>query len=104
LDPFEIWGDGTQTRDFIHITDVISAALAAVDQDYPSPLNLCTGIGTSFNQLADLVCKSAGYQPVIHHRPDKPVGVHYRVGDPTEMLKVYTPKTSLEDGVAEVLS
>lgn len=103
-DPFDVWGDGEQVRDFIHIDDFIGAALAAVDQDYPGPLNLCTGVGTNFNQLADLVCKSADYTPQIRHRPEKPVGVHYRVGDPTEMLKVYTPKTSLDDGVTQALA
>lgn len=101
--PFTVWGDGEQVRDFIHVDDVTSAALAAVEQDHPGPLNLCTGIGTSFNQLADLVCKSASYAPQIHHRLDSPVGVRYRVGDPTEMLKVYEPKISLEQGVRAAL-
>jgi nucleoside-diphosphate-sugar epimerase len=98
-DPFEIWGTGEQVRDWIHVDDVISAALAAVEQDYPGPLNLCTGIPTSFNRLAVLVTTSAGYSPVLLHRPEKPTGVHYRVGDPTEMMKVYTPKTTLTQGV-----
>jgi len=101
--PFTVWGDGEQVRDFIHVDDVISAALAVVEQDHPGPLNLCTGIGTSFNQLADLVCKSVGYGPQIHHRLDSPVGVRYRVGDPTEMLKVYEPKIGLEQGVRAAL-
>lgn len=100
---FDVWGDGEQVRDFIHVDDVVSGALAAVEQDHPGPLNLCTGVGTSFNQLAELVCKSAGYAPQIQHRLDSPVGVRYRVGDPTEMLKVYQPKISLEQGVRAAL-
>jgi nucleoside-diphosphate-sugar epimerase len=102
-DPFQIWGDGEQVRDFIHVDDVVAAALAVVEQDHPGPLNLCTGIGTSFNQLAELVCKSAGYSPQIQHRLNSPVGVRYRVGDPSEMLKVYQPKISLEEGVRDAL-
>lgn len=103
FDPFDVWGDGTQVRDFIHASDVVRAALAAVDADHLGPLNICSGVGISFNELAHLVCKTAGYKPVIRHHPDKPVGVQYRVGDPTEMLKVYIPTISLEDGVRSVL-
>lgn len=103
MDPFDVWGPGTQVRDFIHITDVINGALAAVDADYPGPLNLCTGRGLSFNQLADLVCKSAGYTPQIHHRLGSPVGVMCRVGDTTEMLKVYTPTVTVEDEIGRAV-
>lgn len=86
---FDVWGSGDQVRDFVHVRDIITTALTAVEQDYPGPLNICSGTGTSFNQLADIVCRAAGYEPVIRHLPTKPVGVHYRVGDPTEMMKVY---------------
>lgn len=102
-DPFDVWGDGEQVRDFIHVDDVVSAALTAVELDYPGPLNLCTGVGTSFNQLAELMCRTTGYQPVTRHHPDKPVGVRYRVGDPTQMLKVWAPRVTLEDGVTRAL-
>lgn len=102
-DPFDVWGDGEQVRDFIHITDVVNGALAAIEQDCPGPLNLCSGRGVSFNKLAELVCHSIGYTPQILHRLDSPVGVRYRVGDPTEMLKVYTPQITLEQGIDQAL-
>jgi nucleoside-diphosphate-sugar epimerase len=102
-DPFTVWGDGEQVRDFIHISDVIDATMAAIDQDYPGPLNLCSGIATSFNTLAELVTSAVGYRPAIEHDLTKPEGVRYRVGDPTEMFKVWTPKVSLEDGAQAAL-
>lgn len=101
--PFTVWGDGEQVRDFIHISDIINAAMAAIDADYRGPLNLCSGIPTSFNELAQLVTSAAGYSPAIEHDRTKPVGVHHRVGDPTEMLKVWEPRVSLEDGVRSAL-
>lgn len=103
-DPFTVWGDGEQIRDFIHIDDIIGATMAAIEQDYQGPLNLCTGIPTSFNQLARLVTETAGYSPVIEHDRTKPVGVHYRVGDPTEMHKIWVPKVSLEEGIKRALT
>jgi nucleoside-diphosphate-sugar epimerase len=102
-DPFDVWGDGNQVRDFIHINDIISAAMAAIDQDYLGPLNLCTGVGTSFNELQVKVCNAAGYTPNVRWDRTKPEGVRYRVGAPTEMHKVWVPKVSLEDGIKEAL-
>lgn len=98
-DPFEIWGDGYQVRDFIHMSDVVRAVDAAIKQDYLEPLNLGWGRATTFNELADIVTKQVGYSPEFKHLPAEPVGVLYRVADPTNMLSVYSPKIYLEDGV-----
>jgi nucleoside-diphosphate-sugar epimerase len=103
-DPFEVWGDGEQVRDFIHVSDIIGATMAAVEQDYPGPLNLCTGVPTSFNTLAELVTSAAGYRPRLQHCLDRPQGVRYRVGDPTELHKVWSPQVSLEDGIRAALA
>lgn len=102
--PFDIWGDGTQTRDFIHIDDVVAGVLATIDAGHPGPLNLGTGRSTSFNELAALVCGLAGYElEVVQHLTDRPTGPSHRVADVTEMRKVYEPRISLEDGIAEAL-
>lgn len=98
-DPFEIWGDGTQVRDFIHIEDVVGATLAAVNADIDGPVNLSTGLPTSFNDLARIVCRTAGYDPQYKHILDAPTGVEYRVGDARKMLTFYTPKIDLYEGV-----
>lgn len=102
-DPFEVWGDGEQIRDFIHVDDVVNGALAAVEHGIMGPVNLCTGRGTSFNELARLVTAAVGYAPQLKHRLDAPVGVRHRVGDPTQLLKFYTPRVSLEEGVARAV-
>lgn len=98
-DPFTIWGPGTQVRDWIHVDDLVGGALTVIDQDIRHPVNLCTGVGTSMLDLARLVCKTAGYKPAIQPRPDQPAGVFYRVGDPTRLHTIYTPKIGLAEGV-----
>lgn len=103
-DPFEIWGDGSSTRDWIHVSDVVGATLAAVDQDVPGPINLGWGRATSFDELASLVTTAAGYQPHLTYRPTAPQGVHHRVCDPTRMLDLYQPRVSLEEGIARALT
>jgi nucleoside-diphosphate-sugar epimerase len=98
-DPFVVWGDGEQVRDFIHVDDVVEATLAAVDQGIDGPVNLGTGRPTSFNELASLVTRAAGYRPDLDHQTDQPVGVRFRVADPTLMQSFYQPRTSLETAV-----
>lgn len=102
-DPFTIWGDGTQVRDWIHVDDVIAGALAVVDADERRPVNLCTGVGTSMAELVGMFCKAAGYSPEIELRADRPAGVQYRVGNPARMNEHYTAKVSIEEGVRRAL-
>ena len=101
-DPFHIWGDGSQVRDFIHIDDVIDGALAGCAAGI-EVANLCTGFGTSFNDLAKLVAQVKGYVPTFQHLPSEPTGVHCRVGDPTYMKTFYEPKITLLEGIERSL-
>ena len=102
-DPFEVWGPGTQTRDFIHMRDVVNAVMTAVDQGITGPINLGTGIATSFLQLAQMCMDEVGYKGEIKTRPDKPVGCMHRVSDNTKLLDFYTPKITLEEGIREAV-
>ncbi|MFD5384261.1 NAD-dependent epimerase/dehydratase family protein [Streptomyces sp. NPDC127074] len=101
--PFEIWGHGDSTRDWIHIDDLVGATLAAVDQGITGPINLGTGRATSFDQLAQLVTEAAGYRPQLKHLAGAPQGVHHRVCDPSRMLSYYTPTVNLEEGIRRAL-
>jgi len=102
-DPFEVWGRGTQVRDFVHIDDVVGATFAAVINDV-SVMNICSGRPTSFIDLAEMVMLQANYLAPIKNNLDAPIGVEYRVGDPSRMLAVYEPKISLEEGIALALA
>ncbi|MFG2001708.1 NAD-dependent epimerase/dehydratase family protein [Spirillospora sp. NPDC048911] len=103
-DPFTVWGDGTQVRDWVHIDDVVGAVLASVDNDVDGPVNICTGIGTSMAQLARMFAVEAGYAPRFEFLADRPSGVTYRVGDPTRLNEIYTPKVTIEEGVKRALA
>ncbi len=103
-DPFEVWGPGTQTRDFIHIEDIVSAVLTAVEEGITGPINLGTGRSTSFLELAQMSMDAVGYKGEILTRPDKPVGCMHRVSDNTKLLSFYTPKITLEAGIIEAVT
>lgn len=105
-DPFTVWGDPTQRRDWIHIDDVVNASLAVVESGVDLPVNLCTGVGTSMLQLVDLMWAEyygRGETTEVIADESRPMGVHTRVGDPTRMLEFYRPQISLVEGVRRSL-
>lgn len=102
-DPFVIWGNGEQVRDWIHIDDVVAGALAVAESGTEDPVNLCTGAGTSMRELAELACETVGHRPRFEFLADRPAGVAYRVGDPERFHRYCTPQVTLADGVARAL-
>jgi len=67
--PIEIWGDGTTTRDYIHVDDVVHALAKAVSYEGAERLfNIGSGRGVSLNQLVAM----------LQQRLAKPVTVNYR--------------------------
>ncbi len=69
--PLEIYGDGQQTRDFIHVTDVVQAVLAACERG-PSdgtPINVGGGQEISIRELAERVVALTGSDSPIVHLP-----------------------------------
>ena len=106
VDQFEIWGDGTQVRDFIHMDDIVEAVMTVVDNDIQvEALNLGSGIATSFNTLAQTMFDITNWSPKngIKHLLEKPIGVSYRVCNPDKMLLYYKPKYTLEERIEQIL-
>lgn len=102
-DPFEIWGDGEQVRDWIHVDDICAAILTMIREGIGGPVSLGTGRATSMRELARMMCAAAGYSPEFRTLPGKPAGVAYRVADVTRMREFYEPAVSLEDGIERAL-
>jgi nucleoside-diphosphate-sugar epimerase len=102
-DPFEIWGNLDQCRDFIHIDDIVKATLIMVNNGIDGPVNLGTGRGVNMTSLAALFCWEAGYDPVLRSVKDAPMGVGYRVADITQLHSFYEPRITLEEGIRRAL-
>lgn len=108
-----VWGPPGQTRDWIHVHDVIAGALAIAESGTEDPVNLCTGKPiTMGGLLREAVRQLHLMHPSeyphaeeidVKHLLDAPTGVFYRVGDPNRMLSYYTPKITLEQGVQGAL-
>lgn len=104
-DPLTIWGSGLQTRDFIHVSDVVRATTARLDagiSGYES-MNIGSGRATSFLTVAQALAGLAGYEPEFATDPAKPEGVQNRWCDTTLMRRYSQPRVSLMEGLLRVL-
>jgi UDP-glucose 4-epimerase len=64
-------GDGGQTRDYVHVHDVVRANLAAVDGP-AGVYNIGTGVETDVNTLYRMLAEAAGVDAAAEHGPAKP--------------------------------
>lgn len=103
-DTIDVWGDGNQASDFVHVSDCANAILEMVDQGFDGPVNICTGRGATADEIAEIVMDAVGVKRPIVHDTDKPSGPPWRVGDPSLLNEVYTPVVSLEDTIARMVA
>ncbi len=98
----EIWGDGEQTRSFMHINDCVDGVWRLVKSDQRGPLNLGTSRLITINALVDLVSEIAGKKLVKRHNMEGPQGVRGRNSDNTRVNAAlsWEPLVSLEDGLS----
>ena len=101
--PFEVWGSGLQVRDFIHVDDITAAVLVMIRDEIDGPVNLGTGRGVSMLELVQMFCVAAGHERVVLHPTGEHEGVACRVADIARMLQFYTPRVTLEEGIARML-
>ena len=68
----DIWGDGTVVRDYIHIADVASALLAAMDHDEANDVfNIGSGQGLSLNDILDAIESVTGHPTQRNYLPGR---------------------------------
>lgn len=102
----EICGDGRQTRDFIHISDVVAAMLAAAGVEWPGALNVCTGQPTTILALATTMAKLANRPLGVRHVSERAGDIRYSSGSPDLSRRVLGlgEPMALSDGLAAYLS
>ncbi len=104
--PVTINGDGLQTRDFVHVNDVVEAFVRAAKKSSSSIFNIGTGIQTSVNDLyAALASQVDGASPATHG-PARTGDVEASALDSTLARDVlgWVPKVDLGEGVGSVLA
>jgi GDP-L-fucose synthase len=96
----EVWGDGSQIRDFIHADDVALGMIYVVEKQIPEPINLGSGKGHSIKEVVDMVVKHSGKQLEVKWLTDKPAGDKIRLFDISRAKSYgFNISVSLEEGI-----
>jgi len=97
-----IYGDGSQTRDFVYVADVAAATRAALLSSINGPLNVGTGRETSVREVVDGLIRASGTEIAPDFQPAKPGEVARACIDPgrAERSLGWKAQTSLPEGLA----
>jgi UDP-glucose 4-epimerase len=111
--PLTVFGDGSQTRDYVFVKDVARANLGAATRTLPAParldargFNIGTGVETSVIDLAAALQRSAGSDIPVHLAPARP-GEQQRSAvsiDKAERELAWTPRVDLHAGLEETFA
>jgi dTDP-glucose 4,6-dehydratase len=105
-EPLTVFGDGTQTRSFCFVNDLVRGLVLMLDSDEPGPINLGNPIELTIRQLADVVLHLTGSASEV-------VNDDLPVDDPAcrcpdisraQHLLGWTPVTSLEEGLRKTIN
>ncbi len=100
-DPITIYGDGTQSRSFCHVSDEIAGFLALLDSDQVGPINIGNPGEFTVSELAELVIDVTGSDSEIVHRPlpeDDPTQRRPDITKARELLG-WEPTVQLREGL-----
>jgi UDP-glucose 4-epimerase len=106
-EPFEIYGDGAQTMDFIYVTEVARANILACRCPATHDVfNVGSGVETSANELADSLLQLTGSPVKPVRRPEIPTHVRRRCADTrrAEQILNFTSRVTLPVGLRSLLA
>ena len=101
-----IFGDGTKTRDYVFVSDVVAASIAAMDEAGDNDTyNIARGIGVSDYEMFDAVAAAADSSMQPRYAPVRPGEPQHLSLDPTKAHEIlaWRPSVSLSEGIAQVV-
>ena len=105
--PLTVFGDGEQTRDFVHVYDVVQANIKAAQKPgLIGAFNIASGTQITLNQLIDELISISGIQPIIQYQTPRPGDVRHSLADITAAKNAfsYSPRVSLSKGLKEYVA
>ncbi|HLV93765.1 MAG TPA: NAD-dependent epimerase/dehydratase family protein [Candidatus Acidoferrales bacterium] len=105
-DPFDVWGDGTQIRNWTYVDDIVSGTILAAEKiNDGTAVNLGTMERIRVLDAAEMVTENAGYKPKIRLLKDMPTGPVNRVADNhlAKSLLGWEPKTPFREGLRKTM-
>ncbi|WP_435362000.1 NAD-dependent epimerase/dehydratase family protein [Haloarchaeobius sp. DFWS5] len=104
--PLTVHGDGQQTRDFVHVSDVVQANIRAATTDHVGrSFNVGTGSSISIRELAEHVCQLTDSELDIVHQDSRAGDVEHSRADLTRAGDelAYTPTVAVTDGLRDLV-
>jgi len=104
-EPLTIFGDGTQTRSFCYVADLVDGLYRLMLSDEREPVNLGNPQELTISEFAECIQRLMGNHLPIEHRPlpqDDPKRRRPNIGKAKRILG-WEPKTSLEEGLKETV-
>jgi len=104
--PFDVWGDGTQIRNWTYVDDIVSGTILAAEKiNDGTAVNLGTMERVRVIDAARLVLDYSGHKAEIRLRPDMPTGPVNRVADNhlAKKLLGWEPKTVFREGLRKTM-
>jgi UDP-glucose 4-epimerase len=100
-----VFGDGLQTRDYVHVDDVVTANLAAAESDVSGSFNIGTGIETTVLQLVEALAPHATADWEPEHQPERSGEVRRIALDCTRAREAlgWESVVGIEDGLTQTL-
>lgn len=100
-----IFGDGTQTRDFVHVADIARAFVSACTNGDNQVLNIASGLAYSIADVLAMVGDALGISPDPIHDDARPGEVHHICLDVSRAERVlgWRPRIALTDGIQEIV-
>jgi nucleoside-diphosphate-sugar epimerase len=97
-----IWGDGSQTRSFLYITDALEGIYKLTNASVPGPVNLANSQVVSVNEVVDLLEEIAGVKLERFYGTTAPTGRQHKTSDNTLLRKTlnWEPMTPIKDGLS----
>jgi UDP-glucose 4-epimerase len=101
---FEIYGDGRQVRDYVHVSDVIAAAaIGLVNEEWKGPVVIGSGKSLSVLEVVDTVRSVTGAALPVEHGPARPGEMPAVIVDPARALAAgWAPRYGFAEGVRGV--
>ena len=98
-----IYGDGHQTRDFIHVDDISEAIIMSLEKDVKGVLQIATGKETSILEIAELIQDISSGNVTIEFKPPRKGEIRRNYSDISKAKSLgYNPKISIYRGIEEV--
>lgn len=101
-DPFEVWGDGTQLRNWTYVGDIVDGMILSAEKiDDGTAVNLGTMERTSVREAVEEVLRYTGHNATIKLRPDMPTGPLNRIASNElgKRLLGWEPQMKFRDGL-----